>query len=125
MILKRGGELKNNRKTGAECEQKAARFLESRGYEIVDKNYYCPHGEIDIIAKEAGDIVFVEVKYRKNFIYGGPECAVNFKKRKHMIESAMGYMAQKYESVDISCRFDVVAITGSEIHLIKNAFDSM
>ena len=64
MILKRGGELKNNRKTGAECEQKAARFLESRGYEIVDKNYYCPHGEIDIIAKEENEIIFVRTPSR-------------------------------------------------------------
>lgn len=125
MILKRGGDLKGNRKTGAEYEQKAARFLEGRGYEIIDRNYYCSYGEIDIVAKEAGDVVFVEVKYRKNFRYGGPECAVDFKKRKHMLESAMCYMAQKYESVDISCRFDVVAINGNEIHLIKNAFDSM
>ena len=115
----------NNVEKGILGEKIATEYLKSKGAYILENNYKIKSGEIDIIAKLDDELVFVEVKYRKNFIYGGPECAVNFKKRKHMIESAMCYMAQKYENVDISCRFDVVAITGSEIHLIKNAFDSM
>ena len=59
-----GRERKNNRETGSHYERLAGAYLEQEGYEILEYNYRCKTGEIDIIAKEAGYLVFCEVKYR-------------------------------------------------------------
>ena len=86
----------------------------------------CVLGEIDIIAREKGELVFIEVKTRKSEELGYPEQAVGIKKQKKMSQLAMWYL-QKKNLTEIRARFDVVAITmsfsGNDIHLIKNAFD--
>lgn len=112
----------NKRKTGQWYEQKAAVFLKNQGYNILKCNYYCHYGEIDIIAEENGYIVFIEVKYRKNPAYGTPGEAVNSIKRQHIRQSALDFLIKFYGTEEILCRFDVVAITGNQIQLIKNAF---
>ena len=112
--------------TGKEGEKIAADFLKKDGYRIIDKNFRCPLGEIDIVAWEKGTIVFVEVKTRKSSELGYPEQAVGIKKQKKMSQLALWFM-QKKKIIDASARFDVVAITmlssGNEIKLFKNAFD--
>jgi len=112
----------NKRETGREYEQKAADFLRGSGYKIIKQNYYCHYGEIDIIAEEGGYTIFVEVKYRKNGMSGSPEEAVNHIKRQHIRQAAMDFLVKNYGTEEIPCRFDIVAITGNQIHLIKNAF---
>ena len=112
----------NKRETGIQYEQVASGFLKSRGYNIIKQNYYCRYGEIDIIAEEDGYTVFVEVKYRKDTISGSPEGAVNGKKRQRIRHSALDFLIRNYGTEEIPCRFDIVAITGNQIHLIKNAF---
>lgn len=112
--------------TGNEGEKIAADFLEKNGYRIIDKNFRCPLGEIDIVAREKGAIVFVEVKTRKSSKLGYPEQAVGIRKQKKMSQLALWFL-QKKKIIDASARFDVVAITmlssGNEIKLFKNAFD--
>ena len=112
--------------TGKEGEKIAADFLKKSGYRIIDKNFRCPLGEIDIVAREKGAIVFVEVKTRKSSELGYPEEAEGVRKQKKMSQLAMWYL-QKKKIIDISARFDVIAITmlssGNEIKLFKNAFD--
>lgn len=115
--------MNNRRKVGTAYEKEAVLFLKNKGYEIIEQNYYCRYGEIDIIARESDYLVFVEVKYRKNNEMGMPESAVNYTKKKHIIQSAQNYMYEKYKRDDIPSRFDVVAIQGELIHLIKNAFE--
>lgn len=112
----------NTRETGIQYEQAAAVFLQSGGYNIIKQNYYCRYGEIDIIAEENGYIVFIEVKYRKNTTSGSPEEAVNGKKRQRIRQAALDFLIKNYRTEEIPCRFDIVAITGSQIHLIKDAF---
>lgn len=112
----------NKRETGIQYEQTAADFLQGRGYNIIIQNYYCHYGEIDIIAEENGYTVFIEVKYRKNTIAGSPEGAVNNKKRQRIRQTALDFLIKNYGTEEIPCRFDIVAITGSQIHLIKDAF---
>ena len=120
--------MKDKRKiaTGKEGEKIAADFLKKNGYRIIDKNFRCPLGEIDIVAREKGAIIFVEVKTRKSSELGYPEQAVGVRKQKKMSQLAMWYL-QKKKIIDTSARFDVVAITmlssGNEIKLFKNAFD--
>jgi len=111
--------------TGKHGEKKAALFLKKHGYEIVQHNFRCAIGEIDIIARERGELVFVEVKTRKSNDLGYPEQAVGLKKQKKISQVAAYYL-QKNDLTDAHARFDVVAITlgtESEIKLIRNAFD--
>ena len=72
-----GRERKNNRETGNYYERLAGAYLEQEGYEILEYNYRCKTGEIDIIAREAGYLVFCEVKYRASDKKGHPAEAVN------------------------------------------------
>jgi putative endonuclease len=112
--------------TGKEGEKIAAAFLKKNGYRICEINFRCVLGEIDIIAKEKDELVFIEVKTRKSAELGYPEQAVGTRKQKKMSQLALWYL-QKKNITGADARFDVVAITmlpsGNEIKLIKNAFD--
>lgn len=116
----RGG--RSHRAIGEEMEQKAASFLESQGYRILERNFYAKAGEIDIIAREDGVLVFVEVKscHPKNGIF--PEEEVDRRKRERIVKTARYYLAKKKLSEDVPCRFDVVAIFGNQVHLLRDAF---
>lgn len=113
----------NKRKIGSEQEEIAVHFLQSKGYEIVEQNYFCRYGEIDIICKDGKYLVFVEVKYRANSKMGAPQEAVSAYKIQHIIRSAQSYLYEKRYSMDIPVRFDVVVILGKEINVIQNAFE--
>ncbi|HNS55982.1 MAG TPA: YraN family protein [Smithellaceae bacterium] len=112
--------------TGRDGEQIAVAYLKKNGYRICETNFRCPLGEIDIIAREKKEIVFIEVKTRKSNKLGYPEQAVGAKKQAKLSQLALWYL-QKNKLADANARFDVVAITlhpeGNEIRLIKNAFD--
>ncbi len=112
----------NRRIVGGEYEEKAASFLRGLGYEIVEKNYYCRYGEIDIVAKDGGYFVFVEVKYRNSVKSGSPEGAVDETKMRHMRKAALDFLVKRLGTDEIPCRFDVVAFLGGRVHLIKDAF---
>lgn len=118
----------NKRKTGAEYEQAAGTYLEASGYEILEYNYRCSFGEIDIIAKEKEYLVFCEVKYRKSLQKGSPLEAVTAAKQKRISRVAGHYVVSR-GLTDLPCRFDVIGITGKtgsvqqeRIELIKDAF---
>lgn len=112
----------NNRFTGSRYETLAAAFLEQQGYELLEKNYRDRQGEIDIIARDMGYLVFVEVKYRRNSKNGYPEEAVGLYKQKRIRHTARCYMYRYGYGEEQPCRFDVVSILGAEIRLIQDAF---
>ena len=99
----------HNKRIGARGELAAARFLERRGYDIVDRNWTCKAGEADIVAKDQDNLVFVEVKTRTNLEVGLPEEAVDAAKRQRYERIAAYYLAD-HPYVDMQVRFDVVAI---------------
>lgn len=99
----------NNRALGAIGEEIAVELLKERGFSILQQNFRCKHGEIDIIAKEDGRIIFVEVKTRKNDKYGTPEEAVDHRKQKRLRLVATYYLAHHCHDSH-PCRFDVVSI---------------
>lgn len=113
----------NKRRIGSEKEQVAASYLLEQGYSIVEMNFFSRNGEIDIIARDANYLVFVEVKYRKDQKLGFAAEAVTYGKIKSIIRTARYYMYSHGFADDTPCRFDVVAIQGSEVSLIQNAFD--
>ncbi len=113
-------------KTGKEGEKIAAAYLKKNGYRIIETNFRCAIGEIDIIAREKDELVFLEVKTRRSEDLGFPEQAVGIKKQKKMSQLALWYL--QYKNIkNTNSRFDVLAVimlpSGNEIKLIKNAFD--
>lgn len=114
----------NKRQIGMNYEKQAGAYLETQGYEILQYNFYCRMGEIDIIARDGAYLVFCEVKYRDTDEKGHPLESVSPAKQKKISQCALYYLS-KQECTDVACRFDVVGILGEEIVLIKNAFDFM
>ncbi len=114
----------NNRLQGSQAEELACSYLEKRNYKILEKNFRCRSGEIDIIASHDNYIVFIEVKYRKNCNLGHPREAVNYYKQRNITRVASYYLLIK-KAYDHNCRFDVVEITGETIKLIPNAFNAV
>ena len=112
----------NKREVGNKKEELAALYLTKCGYEILDRNYWCRFGELDIVAREGEYLCFVEVKYRSNCRYGAPDGLISDKKRKKICVTSQFYMKQKKISVDIPVRYDVVLLIGKKVQLIQNAF---
>lgn len=106
---------------GREAEQAAADYLQSRGYEILARNYRTREGEIDIIAKLERILVFVEVKYRAGVRCGLPREAVTVQKQRKIARAALAYLCEP-GMADLTARFDVVEVTPGEIVLIEDAF---
>ena len=115
----------NKREIGNDKEKIAAEYLTGCGYRVLETNYYCKAGEIDIIAKDGDYLCFIEVKYRNNTSGGYPEEAVDARKAGRISRSALFYMNQKKLPENTPCRFDVVAILGNDVTLYKNAFDAV
>jgi putative endonuclease len=107
-------------------EDMAWEYLRKRGYKILERNYRCRYGEIDLIAKDGETIVFVEVKSRRSAAFGEPEASVGLAKQKKISTVALCYLEEKYLH-DQPARFDVVSILTvageQKILLIRDAFD--
>jgi len=118
--------LNRQQQFGSQSERLAAEYLKRKGYRIVETNYRSPVGEIDIIAREKGTLVFVEVKARRSNRFGSPKGAVTAAKQRKISMAALDYLKRSGLD-DARARFDVVAIDTSSgkthIELIKNAFD--
>ncbi len=104
-------------------EEQAAAYLQGQGLRLVERNYRCPLGEIDIIARDGDCLVFCEVKTRSSSRYGLPQEAVAWSKQQKIIKVASWYLGDREADV----RFDVIAITRSaagkaEIEWLPAAF---
>ena len=108
--------INQRQELGKEGEDFAADYLQKQGYEIIDRNFECKQGEIDIIAKDKNEYVFIEVKTRQNLHYGMPCDAVDERKQKH-IWNATRYYIYSHKLEDQYIRIDVI-----EIYKRKNRF---
>lgn len=116
----------NNRQVGAEKEKLVCSWLEQHGYRIVEQNFRCRSGEIDIVAKEDRYLVFIEVKYRSNAANGWPEEAVDWHKQQVISRVALFYLKRFGYEETTPVRFDVVSVINDEgptIRLYQNAFE--
>ena len=118
-----------NKKTGELGEEVAANFLIARGYRILERNFRCKGGEVDIIARDPEDksLVFIEVKARRGLSYGVPQLAVTPFKQRQISKAALTWLS-KNRLHDTNARFDVIAflLSGDGLHKIEhivNAFD--
>ncbi|NWG04278.1 MAG: YraN family protein [Syntrophaceae bacterium] len=111
---------------GKRGEEIALQFLKKKGYRIIERNYVCKMGEMDMIGKEKDTLVFIEVKTRATTEFGPPQLAVHASKQRQLSKVALNYLNEK-KLKEVKARFDVVAILlgplGEEIELIKDAFE--
>ncbi|WP_419661263.1 conserved uncharacterized protein, UPF0102 [Desulfosarcina variabilis str. Montpellier] len=118
--------LNRQQQFGRKSERLAAEYLKLKGYRIIETNYRCPVGEIDIIAREKGTLVFVEVKARRSSRFGSPKGAVTPAKQRKISMAALDYLKRSGQD-DARARFDVVAIDTEmgrpDIEVVKNAFE--
>lgn len=110
----------HNKRLGAQGERKARGFLKRSGYKIVEKNYKCPCGEVDIIAKKGEVLAFVEVKTRLSDVFGTPSQAVTHERQRRYINAARYYFAGRH--IDCTVRFDIIEVFRGQINHIENAF---
>lgn len=115
----------NKRIIGGYKEDIATEYLIEHGYKIIDRNFSCKSGEIDIVAKDKEYLCFIEVKYRENNKYGDALEAINYKKQQKLFKCANIYITANKLVENLNYRFDVVAIQGENIELIKDAFGAM
>jgi putative endonuclease len=110
---------------GQKGEDLACAFLCGRGYDIIQRNFRCRYGEIDLIARQGETLVFIEVKTRMGSGYGAPEEAVTAEKQEHIRRVALFYL-QAHPDIDQELRFDVIAISwgaeSSRVNHIEGAF---
>jgi putative endonuclease len=106
---------------GMRAEDLCAELLRRAGLRLVERNWRCRHGEIDLIADESGTLVFAEVRMRSGSGFGGAAESVTIAKRSRLIAAARLYLARRPQA---SCRFDVFLVDGaaSRVEWIRNAF---
>ena len=98
-----------NRDLGKLGEEMAAAHLTEKGYRILERNYRCPLGEVDLVARDGETLVFVEVKSRSSLAYGYPQEGVTASKKRKLEQLAVYYMGEKGWKGE-QCRFDVAAV---------------
>jgi putative endonuclease len=114
--------------TGQIGEKLAADFLTRQGYEIIETNYRCKEGEVDIIAKDGDFLVFVEVRAKNSRRFGSPEESITARKKEHLRNTAARYL-ETHENLPAQWRIDFVAVEldGAEkvwrLEVIKNAVE--
>ncbi|MFA9463648.1 MAG: YraN family protein [Velocimicrobium sp.] len=113
----------NKRLVGYEKEELAAAYLETCEYQLIEKNFYSRYGEIDLICRKDGYLIFVEVKYRKDNEFGFPEDAITVKKMQSLWKTANYYLYKNKLPEDTPCRFDVVSILGEKISVIEHCME--
>jgi putative endonuclease len=123
-----GGTYGSGGALGERGEEAAARHLESLGFRILDRRFRTRGGEIDLVAEDAGTLVFVEVKTRSSDRFGSPAEAVDARKRSRLLRAARIYMTRR-GGADRACRFDVMEVVpgpGDAFRclLIRDAFEA-
>jgi len=119
---------KNDKRTdkrikGDDKERLAEKYLVSKGFSLIERNFFCKAGEIDIIMQDGEYLVFIEVRYRKNKDFGGALASITPSKQRKLRRAAELYLLKNFANTLPDCRFDVVGIEGNdEIEWIKNAF---
>jgi putative endonuclease len=117
----------SNQRIGLHGEELAVGFLLKKGYAVLERNYRCKGGEVDIVASDGKTLVFVEVKTRRTLSYGVPQLSVTLFKQRQIMKASLTWISS-HRSHEAPARFDVVAITLQSsgepfIEHIQNAFD--
>ncbi|HEX8803420.1 MAG TPA: YraN family protein [Acidimicrobiales bacterium] len=126
-----GAPRHHRQRLGARGEQLAADWYAARGYEVVARNWRCRDGEIDLVVRRDGVLVFCEVKTRTSSRFGVPAEAVTVPKQRRLRALAVRYLAEQAASGGaggggsgrrVELRFDVAAVMGGRVEVIEAAF---
>jgi len=110
---------------GARAEDNAERFLTQHGLVILEKNYRCKAGEIDLIMQHADMLVFIEVRLRTHQAFANAAESVTIRKQQKIIKTAQHYLQQHQLTDKANCRFDVIAFSDNgNPEWIKDAFSA-
>ena len=115
-------QLSNSQRIGDAAEERALQFLKTQGLTLLQRNFRCRGGEIDLIMQEHQTLVFVEVRQRSSGSHGGALASVTPQKQKRLLLAAQIYL-QRFQSAP-ACRFDVVAYDGQQRQWVKNAIEA-
>ncbi|MFC4930594.1 YraN family protein [Massilia sp. GCM10023247] len=107
---------------GRAGEQAALRYLSRQGLALVEANFTCQGGEIDLVMRDADTLVFVEVRQRADARHGGAAASITPAKIRRLVRAAQVYL-QRFSALP-PCRFDVVAIDGDRLEWIRNAIEA-
>ena len=112
--------------TRGKCaENLALKFLRKQGLALLERNFHCRYGELDLVLKQGDTLVFVEVRYRKNQDFGGALESIDRFKQAKLRRAAEFYLLQ-HKHTDTPCRFDILCLAGSlsrpDYDWIQNAF---
>jgi putative endonuclease len=106
---------------GSDAEALAARHLARQGLQVIERNYRCRGGEIDLVCRDGATLVFVEVRLRFSRSFGGAAASITATKQEKLLTTARQYLAQLGR--DVPCRFDAVLIDGAgHIEWLRDAF---
>jgi putative endonuclease len=118
----------STRATGSHWEDAALAFLTRHGMKSVARNFNCRYGEIDLILRDRGTLVFAEVRYRDAAQHGGAAPSVGAAKQARLVKAASLYLQAHPELACLPCRFDVVGCSGSpaipHFDWIRSAFEA-
>lgn len=123
--------MTTTREQGEYTESLACRYLENKGFKLIEKNFSCRLGEIDLIMQDNDSLVFVEVRYRRSNNFGSGAESITASKQSKLIKTASLYLQSRDKRNKYAARFDVVSITGFietdnldniDFDWIKNAF---
>lgn len=110
------------RPAGSAAEDLALRLLQARGLVLVERNFRCRLGEIDLVMRDGQATVFVEVRFRADGRHGSAAETVSRAKQQRLAAAARFYLQRRPAAARGPCRFDVVAITGTELEWLRGAF---
>lgn len=103
--------INHSKQEGLKIELFVKDYLEQQGLTLVTSNFHSRFGEIDLIMKDKEDLVFVEVRYRSNALFGSAAESVNYSKQQKIIKTAQFYLLNEKKYQQLNCRFDVVSVT--------------
>jgi len=107
---------------GQDAELSAERYLHQQGLRTIEKNYRSKTGEIDLIMSDRKSLIFVEVRFRKNNLFGSAAESIDHKKQQRIRSTAEFYLMNHKRFEKHAKRFDVIAITGNELEWLQGAF---
>ncbi len=117
----------NTLRKGLRFEDQARRYLCAQGLQLLESNFHCRFGEIDLIMRDADTICFIEVRFRKRLDYGGASASITPAKQRRIVKAALFYLSGKQQLMQQALRFDALLIQQQaqgdhDFNWIKNAF---
>ncbi|AGA87763.1 MAG: YraN family protein [Gammaproteobacteria bacterium HGW-Gammaproteobacteria-9] len=120
--------MSDSQSSGRSAESLALHHLSSKGLRLLERNWSCRSGELDLVMLDGDTVVFVEVRYRRHTAWGGALESVDMRKQHKLIKTAQLFLQKESRWARSPCRFDVVAIAATgkteDLNWIRNAFDS-